>query len=182
MDEADSHAPIRVGTGPGGTVTYWVDGPPETLPPVARRDLERAWDAARRAALREQWGEARVFRFRRPDGEHSDLILADRDASCWAAALDALYGIGTRHGLSLCLRLLALIDLLAQSPWAVPLLRLARDGAQPDPLLLQAAATEPLTPEARFDPAGFRARLIRSSSPPTPDRRSSSNRLTGASV
>ena len=93
-------------------------------------------------------------------------------ASCWAQALDGIYGMGTRQGLSLCLRLLALIDLLAQSPWAVPLVRLARDGAEPDPVLLRAAATEPLTPEARFDPSGFRARLARYTS----------QRLTGASA
>ena len=113
-----------------------------------------------------------MFRFCRADGEHSDLVLADRDASCWAGALDAIYGMGTRHGLSLCLRLLALIDLLAHSPWAVPLLRLARDGAEPEPALLHAAATEPLTRDARFDPAGFRDRLARYTS----------HRLTGVSA
>jgi hypothetical protein len=153
-------------------LTYLVDLPPEALPPVARRDLERAWYAARRAALAEQWGAVRVFRFRSADGGHSDLVLADRDASCWAGALDSLYGMGTRQGLSLCLRLLALIDLLAHSPWAVPLVRLARDGAEPDPALLHVAATEPLTHEARFDQTGFRARLARYTS----------QRLTGASA
>ena len=107
-------------------------------------------------------------RFSARDG----TVLADRDASCWAGALDAIFGIGTHRGLSLCLRLLALIDLLAHSPWAIPLLRLARDGAEPDPALLQAAATEPLTPDARFDQTGFRARLTRTMS----------KRLTGASV
>ena len=163
---------IRVGYAPDGSLTYLVDLPPEALPPVTRGDLERAWYAARRAALAEQWGTVRVFRFMRPNGTHSDLVLADRDASCWAGALDAIFGIGTHRGLSLCLRLLALIDLLAHSPWAIPLLRLARDGAEPDPALLQAAATEPLTPDARFDQTGFRARLTRTMS----------KRLTGASV
>jgi hypothetical protein len=172
MESPDLDPPIRVGAAPDGSVTYLVDLPPEALPPVTRRDLERAWYAARRAALAEEWGTVRIFRFLRPDGEHSDLVLADRDASCWAGALDAIYGMGTRQGLSLCLRLLALIDLLAQSPWAVPLLRLARDGAEPDPALLYAAATEPLTPDARFDQSGFRARLARYTS----------QRLTGASA
>ena len=172
MDSPDQPHPIRVGAGPDGSVTYLIALPPEALPPVARRDLERAWDTARRAALAEQWGAVRVFRFVRPDGAHSDLILADRDASCWAGALDAAFGMATRQGLSLCLRLLALIDLLSHSPWAVPLLRLARDGAAPDPALLQAAATEPLTPDARFDESGFRARLSRYTA----------NRLTGASA
>ena len=172
MESQDDTRPIRVGAARDGSLTYLVDLPPEALPPVTRRDLERAWYAARRAALAEQWGAVRVFRFARSDGSHSDLVLADRDASCWAAALDAIYGIGTRQGLSLCLRLLALIDLLAQSPWAVPLVRLARDGAEPDPALLHAAATEPLTHEARFDQAGFRTRLARYTA----------QRLTGVSV
>jgi hypothetical protein len=172
MESQDDTRPIRVGAAPDGSLTYLVDLPPEALPPVTRRDLERAWYAARRAALAEQWGAVRVFRFLRADGGHSDLVLADRDASCWAAALDAIYGIGTRQGLSLCLRLLALIDLLAQSPWAVPLVRLARDGAEPDPALLHAAATEPLTHDARFDQTGFRTRLARYTA----------QRLTGASA
>ena len=172
MEPPEQNPPIRVGAAPDGSLTYLVDLPPEALPPVTRRDLERAWYAARHAALAEQWGAVRVFRFLRADGEHSDLVLADRDASCWAGALDAIYGMGTRQGLSLCLRLLALIDLLANSPWAVPLLRLARDGAEPDPALLHAAATEPLTNEARFDQTGFRARLARYTS----------QRLTGASA
>lgn len=170
--DSPSPPPIRVGTGPDGALTYLVALPPEALPPVASRDLERAWYAASRAALAEQWGAVRVFRFLRPDGGHSDLVLADRDASCWAGALDSIYGMRTSHGLSLCLRLLALIDLLAQSPWALPLMRLARDGAEPDPALLRAAATEPLTREARFDQTGFRARLSRYTN----------HRLTGASV
>ena len=172
MESPESPPVIRVGAGPDGSLTYWVELPPESLPPVTSRDLERAWYAARRAALAEQWGTVRVFRFVRPDGAHSDLVLADRDASCWAGALDTIYGMGTSQGLSLCLRLLALVDLLAQSPWALPLMRLARDGAEPDPALWRAAAREPLTPEARFDQTGFRARL----------NRYTSHRLTGASA
>ena len=170
--ELPATPPIRVGAGPDGSLTYLVTLPPEDLPPVASRDLERAWYAARRAALAEQWGTVRMFRFLRPEGGHSDLVLADRDASCWAGALDATFGIGTSQGLSLCLRLLALIDLLARSPWALPLIRLAPDGAEPDPALLRAAATEPLNHEARFDQAGFRTRLSRYTA----------NRLTGASA
>ncbi len=177
MESSDPTPVIRVGAAPDGSLTYLVDLTPEALPPVTRRDMERAWYLARRAALAEQWGAVRVFRFLRAEGGHSDLVLADRDAGCWAAALDAIYGIGTRHGLSLTLRLLALIDLLAQSPWAVPLVRLARDGAEPDPALLHAAATEPLTREARFDQIGFRARLAQHVSPQHP-----SQRLTGASA
>ncbi len=65
------------------------------------------------------------------------------------------------YGLSVCLRLLALVDLLARVRWADPLCRLQRDGADLHPVLLRAAATTPLTQDARFDETGFRSRLAR---------------------
>jgi hypothetical protein len=150
---------VRVGAGPGGSVTYLVDAPPESLPPVCSRDLERAWHAAREAAIAQAWGVLRSFRFRRADGSHTDLALADRDASCWAGAVDGTIGIGTGYGLSVCLRLLALVELLARASWAAPLLRLERDGAELHPSLLRAAASTPLTAEAHFDEARFRTNL-----------------------
>jgi hypothetical protein len=150
---------IRVGGGPEGLVTYLIDLPPEELPSVCKRDLERAWYAAREAALAERQGAVRGFRFNRPDGSHTDLALADRDARCWVGAIDRTVGITTAPGMSLCLRLLALIDLLAHAPWARSLFHLARDGAEFHPALLRTAASQPLTREARFDEAGFRARL-----------------------
>ena len=65
-----------------------------------------------------------------------------------------------RHALPWrCLRLLALIDLVARAPWALPLCRLERDGAELHPSLLRIAATTPLTAEARFDPDRFRTNL-----------------------
>lgn len=136
---------IRVGGGPGGSVTYLVDLPPEALPTVGKRDLELAWYAARDAAMADHWGSVRAFRFNRPDGSHTDLALADRDASCWVSAVDRSVGLATTRGLSLCLRLLALVDLLARAAWARPLFRLARDGAEFHPALLRAAASQPLT-------------------------------------
>lgn len=152
---------IRVGSSPDGLMTYLVDLPPEALPTVCKRDLERAWYAARDAALAERQGAVRGFRFNRPDGSHTDLALADRDARCWVGAVDGTVGIATANGLSLCLRLLALIDLLARAPWARTLLHLARDGAEFHPALLRAAASQPLTRDARFDETGFRTRLSR---------------------
>ena len=117
--EPSEHPPsVHVGVGPDGTLTYLVDRPPEALPPVLRRDLERAWHAARDAALAQRWGDARGFRFRRDDGSYTDLALADRDARCWAGAVDVTVGMGNSYGLSLCLRLLALVDLLARVSWA----------------------------------------------------------------
>lgn len=152
-------APIRVGHGPDGSLTYQVDLPPEDLPPVAARDLDRAWYAARAAAIEHRWGVVRGFRFHRPDGTHLDLALADRDASCWAGAVDMTAGIDTSRGLSVFLRLLALVELLAQAQWARPLFHLAKDGAELHPALLRTAASVPLTDDARFDEARFRARL-----------------------
>jgi len=160
-DSKASGAAIRVGGGPDGLMTYLIDLPPEALPSVCKRDLERAWYVAREAALMERQGAVRGFRFNRPDGSHTDLALADRDARCWVGAVDRSVGIATTTGLSLCLRLLALIDLLARAPWARSLFHLARDGAEFHPALLKAAASQPLTTEARFDEAGFRTRLSR---------------------
>ncbi len=150
---------VHVGPGPNGSVTYVVDMPPEALPPVCGRDLERAWYAAREAALSDSWGTVRGIRFRRGDGSHTDLALSDPDARCWAGAVDGTVGIGSSYGMSICLRLLALVDLLARARWALPLCHLARDGAELHPSLLRTAASHPLTHEARFDETDFRLRL-----------------------
>ncbi len=159
MDVSNHRPSVRVGVGADGSRTYLVDLPPEELPAVRGRDIERAWYAARDAAIGSVWGSMRGFRFRRADGSTTDLALADRDALCWASAVDGTVGMGTCYGLSLCLRLLALVDLLARAAWAAPLFRLARDGAELDPALLRAAAIAPLTAEARFDEELFRARI-----------------------
>lgn len=158
---SEEHAtdPIAVGTGPDGTLTYLVDLPPEALPPVRGRDLAAAWDAAREAALARIWGAARGFWFRRRDGSCTHLALADPDARCWAGAVDRAVGTHTRYGLSLCLRLLALVELLTRTGWKHGALHLAADGAELHPALVRAAATMPLTAEARFDEVQFRARL-----------------------
>jgi hypothetical protein len=160
---------IRVGAAPDGTLTYLVEMPPEALPPVRQRDLSAAWEAARALAIEAgndvagggaRWGVARLFRFRRADGTHTDLALADPDACCWAGAVDGTIGIHTSYGLSICLRLLALVDLLARASWAASWFSLNRDGADIHPTVLRAAAQSPLTAEARFDESGFRAQVL----------------------
>src|SRR5215472_6148878 len=118
MESPEHHPSVHVGTGPGGSLTYLVSLPPEELPSVHRRDLERAWYAARDAALAQRWSVVRLFRFQRPDGSLGDLALADRDACCWAGAVDGMVGLRNSYGVSLCLRLLALVDLLARARWA----------------------------------------------------------------
>lgn len=140
-------------------MTYLIHLSPEALPPVRGRDLADAWDLAREAACGAAWGVARLFRFQRPDGGTTDLVLSDADACCWAAAVDGMAGIGSNQGLSLCLRLLALVDLLGRAPWSAGLFRLGRGGAALHPALLATAATAPLNAEGRFDETHFRASL-----------------------
>ncbi len=161
MEPREHPVSVHIGAGPGGSVTYLVEAPLEDLPAVHGRDLERAWYAARDAALARHWSVARLFRFRRPDGSFRDLALADRDACCWAGAVDGMVGLRNSYGLSVCLRLLALVDLLARSRWTDTFCLLRADGADLHPSLLRAAASTPLTAEARFDEATFRSRLSR---------------------
>ncbi len=165
MSEAPHAAAVRVQARADGAFTYLVAIAPEALPPVRGRDLANAWDAARAAASAEAWGAPRFFRFARADGGTTDLALADPDASCWAAAVDRSVGLGSTLGLSLCLRLLALVDLLAHARWAAKLFAVRRDGAEIDPALLHAAATLPLTREARLDEIRVRANLTRTRLP-----------------
>src|SRR4051812_39885609 len=115
MEPSQHSTTVHVGAGPSGSLTYLVALPPEELPPVQSRDLERAWYAAREAALAQRWGVPRFFRFQRPDGSFGDLALTDRDGCCWADAVDGAIGLRNSHGLSVCLRLLALVDLLARA-------------------------------------------------------------------
>jgi len=152
---------VRVGAGPDGALTYLVAMPPEALPPVRRRDLVAAWDAAREAAAARLWGASRAFRFRRGDGSTTDLALDDSDARCWAGAVDSTVGMDNTYGVALCLRLLALIDLLARTGWTRGLYAVGHDGTEFHPALLEAASSEPLDRDARFDDRRFRARLGR---------------------
>ena len=161
LNHSMNHAPllIRMAQLHDGTLTYLVNLSPEGLPPVRGRDLADAWEQAREAACSAAWGAARLFRFQRPDGGITDLALSDEDACCWVAALDARVGIGTSRGLSLCLRLLALVDLLGRASWLSGLFRIGRNGIALHPSLLAAAAEAPLDAEARFDETRFRAQL-----------------------
>jgi hypothetical protein len=180
MEAPEQSPSVRVGQSEDGTYTYVVSQSPETLPAVRGRDLEAAWDAARQAALAARWGAPRAFRFSREDGTVTDLALADRDARCWASAVDRMAGMGNSYGLSIFLRLLALVDLLARATWAASLVHLARDGADLHPLLLRAAASVQLTGDARFDAEAFRARLGPLASGFTLEQPPAAARLAGA--
>lgn len=159
MNGRDPSRPVHVATASDGTLTYLVHLTPEALPPVRLRDLAAAWDSAREAAIGARFDAARLFRFCRGDGSWTDLALADHDARCWAGAVDRTVGMESSYGLSLCLRLLALVDLLACATWARGHFTLRRDGAEIDRAVLHTAAVTPLNPEARFDESGFRAQV-----------------------
>ncbi len=142
-----------------GGVTYTLAEPPEGVPAVHGRDLAAAWDAAREAARAAAWGRARRFCFRRSDGSMTELAVADRDAACWASAVERVAALQTRYGMALCLRLLALVDLLGRAPWAARLLAFESGLVRLHPALLRLAAAAPLSTEARFDEARFHASL-----------------------
>ena len=74
-------------------------------------------------------------------------------------------GLQSLYGLSLCLRLLALVDLLARARWADGFCQVRRGGAELHPALLRAAASAELTNDARFDETRFRACLTAVSAP-----------------
>ncbi len=148
----------------GGRLTYLVPGAPDQLPPVRGRELQAAWDAARAAATdaNADWGRlavVRAFRFRCPDGAPTDLLLADPDACAWAGAVDRRQGLTTRTGLSLCLRLLGLVELIARARWTEAFCAFRPDGAELHPALLDAAGRLPLTADGLLDETGLRATL-----------------------
>ncbi len=149
--------PVQVAETQDGIVTYLVADAPEALPPVLPRDLERAWHQAREAAIAARDGPPRLFRFRREGDEFTDLALTDTDARCWAAAVDAARGLDNLPGLSVCLRLLALVELMTRARWVADHVALRPDGAEIDTALLRAAASVPLTREAIFDESSLRA-------------------------
>lgn len=152
---------VRVAAGPDGALLYLVDLPPEAMPCVQGGDLDRAWQAARAAASAAQWGVARALLFRRQGGDLARLSLADRDARCWAGAVDRTFGLDHVYGLAVCLRLLALVDLLARAPWLSGLYSVERGEAELHPALLVAAASCRLDSDARLVEGEVRERLRR---------------------
>jgi hypothetical protein len=144
---------------------YAIPFPPEATPAVAPRDLLSAWDAARDAATAALEGPPRAFRFA---GDPSlDLVLEDRDACCWAEALDRRIGLDHAEGMATLLRLLALLEVMGRAPWMRGLFDIGREGTLLHPDLLRAAATQPLDAAARFDEEGLRHRLARPSLTPS---------------
>jgi hypothetical protein len=144
-------------TAPDGSILRLIPYAPSHLPLVAKGDLEQAWELAQHVKTP---APKQLFRFTRPHNQPPlDLVLADPDAAAWAAAVDGTIGLATPHGLSVCLRLLALIALMAQAAWARDWFALSRGGANIKPALLHAAALSPLTESGNFDETALRALL-----------------------
>jgi hypothetical protein len=161
---------VRVRRTPDGTLTYAVAVPPQCIPAVAPHRLLAAWAMARRAAALHRWGPPRRLLFA-GDGPPAqdeaegigatEIAIADADAGCWAEAVDREVGLDTLAGIALCLRLLALIDILAHAPWLGGLFDVTPDGIDLHPSLLSAAAAMPLNAAARFDEGALRRILSR---------------------
>ncbi|MCQ4160436.1 hypothetical protein NON00_10900 [Roseomonas sp. GC11] len=146
---------IRVAVSGDGALHYAIPGRPEALPAVTPQALSLAWDAARAAAAAEAWGPHRTLVF---EGGPV-LALADADAACWAEAVDRAVGLHSLAGLALCLRLLALVDLLGRAGWMRGLFAIGPEGIELHPALLGAAASEPLDAGARFDETAMKRLL-----------------------
>lgn len=158
---------IRVAEDASGALAYAIPCPPETLPAVTPQALLAAWQAARARAAAGHWGPPRTLMFQRGDAEPIVLAIADRDARCWAEAVDRDAGLATLRGLAVCLRLLALVEVLARAgfgrdaSWLVGLFEVTPEGIELHPALLRAAAALPLDSSARFDAGALRRLLSR---------------------
>ena len=161
--------PIRVAGDADGGLAYAIPCPPESLPPVRPEALLAAWQAARAGATSGRWGPPRTLLFHRPGAEPAVIAIADRDARCWAEAVDHGADLGTLTGLALCLRLLALVEVMSRAAeaeggeagWLGALFDVTPQGVDLHPALLRAAAEMPLDGAARFDAGALRRLLSR---------------------
>ena len=87
--------------------------------------------------------------------------LTDPDAACWAEAMARHVGLDSLPSLSLCLRLLALVEVLGRAAWLRGMFSLGPDGAEFHPALLAAAARAPLAPTGSFEDRALRGMLER---------------------
>jgi len=151
---------LRTETAADGKILHLIPHLPTALPAVTKRDLEQAWEAANEAASSPVMPAAiHGFRFLKAAGAPLDLMLTDTDASSWAAAIDAIADLSTLHGVSVCLRLMALIDLMARADWIRLWFTLTRAGLTFHPALLTAAALTPLTESGGFAETALQALL-----------------------
>lgn len=142
---------------PSGALRHEVGVAAAALPAVPPAALEIAWEVARAAAEAGLWGPTRLLAF--PGGV--EIALTDADAASWAEAMARHSGLDSLPGLALCLRLLALVELLGRAAWTRGMFTIGADGAEFHPALLAAAARAPLDATGRFEDAPMRAMLSR---------------------
>jgi hypothetical protein len=143
-----------------GKILHLVPHPPGRLPAVTKRDLEQAWEVARATALSPGPPPAtHGFRFHNGAAAPLDFVLTDRDAASWAGGIDGIADLSTAHGVSVCLRLMALIELMTRADWTRRWFTLNRAGLTFHPALLTAAALTPLTETGGFAETALRALL-----------------------
>ena len=131
----------------------------QALPPVGISDLGKAWEVASMAAedgLVTEDTDPEGVVFKDKYGDAIQLEFDDFDALCWATAINRSYGLTTVKGLSLCLRMLALYQVMAESPWALTFFTFDRKNRlKIDKALMAAAAVTQLTADGRFDADGI---------------------------
>lgn len=150
---------VSKATAPDGTLTYLMHHGPADLLPVRGRDIGAALDRARVTGQPSARVDARAFRFQKSEEDWTSITLDDADARRWAAAVDHVIGLQTSYGVSVCLRLLALVELLLRVPWARRFVAPGPHGLDVAPVLLKLAAEAQLADDGRFDEAGFHAQL-----------------------
>lgn len=142
---------------PSGALRHEIGVTAAGLPAVRPAALESAWEVARASAEAGIWGPARLIAFR--DGV--EIALTDSDAACWAEAMARRNGLASVSDLALCLRLLALVEVLGRAAWLRGMFTITSDGAEFHPALLAAAARAPLDATGRFEDEPLRAMLAR---------------------
>jgi len=140
---------------PSGALRHEIGIPASALPAVRPSALESAWEAARASAEAGHWGPARLIAFQ--DGV--EIALTDADAACWAEAMARRQGLNSLSDLALCLRLLALVEVLGRAKWLRGFFAITAEGVEFHPSLLVAAARAPLDPTGRFEDGALRAML-----------------------
>ncbi|UPY38549.1 hypothetical protein [Sediminicoccus sp. KRV36] len=143
---------------PSGALRHAIGVTAQALPPVRPAALVAAWEAARASAEAGLWGPARLIAFE--DGV--EIALTDADAACWAEAMARRQGLDSLGDVALCLRLLALVEVLGRAKWLRGFFTITAEGAEFHPALLAAAARAPLDTTGRFEDGALRAMLARS--------------------
>lgn len=128
---------------------------PENLPKVRTAELSDTWTTASVSAdapfhLSDKDPEGIIFHGE--DGRIMEFEFDDYDALCWATAIHRSFDLTTIKGLSLCFRMLALYQLMAENHWARGLFTFdRRNNLKINKALLSAAAVTPLSEDGSFN-------------------------------